>query len=71
MIQIKETSPCYTDHLIRINPMTPNKAPALDYEMEESMLDGVILFAIVFIVLFGVSVLVVDWIQRRVSCKRR
>ena len=51
--------------------MTPNKAPALDYQMEESMLDGVILFAIVFFVLFGVSVLVVDWIQRRVSCKRR
>ena len=51
--------------------MTPNKAPALDYEMEESMLDGVILFAIVFIVLFGVSVLVVDWIQRRVSSTRR
>ncbi|HLQ89300.1 MAG TPA: hypothetical protein VK148_04615 [Xanthobacteraceae bacterium] len=71
MIQINETSPCCPEHLIKINAMTPNKAPVLDYEMEESMLDGIILFAIVFFALFGVSVLVVDWIQRRVSSTRR
>ena len=51
--------------------MTLNKAHALHYEMEDSMLDGVILFVIAFFVLFGVSVLVVDWIQRRVSSARR
>jgi hypothetical protein len=51
--------------------MTPHWGPHFDHEMEESMLDGIILFAIAFFVLFGVCVLVVDWIQRRACNTRR
>ena len=35
------------------------------------MLDSLIIIAISFFVLFGVSVLIVDWIQRRTYGKRR
>ena len=35
------------------------------------MLDSIIVFAIAFFVLFGVAVLITDWVQRRTYIKRR
>jgi len=68
MIQIKIS---YVHHLTRINATARNRASAIRSQTEETMLDTVILTAIPFFVLFGVGVLVIDWINRRGYNKRR
>jgi hypothetical protein len=57
--------------LTKINALAPEIAIADLNGMEQAMMDSVIIVGIAFFVVFGVTVLVVDWLQHRAHRKRR